>query len=114
MRKLQTRDLFNAMRLIEKAGIKEEIKPIIRRAQRKEADATEIGMEVIIKISQILIREESEKAFYDFLSGPLEMEAREVEEMNLEELVGNLKKVAEGDNLKFFFTTLQNLITSQQ
>lgn len=113
MRKLQTRDVFNALRLIKKAELKEEIKPVVRLAADGNLDIADIGIEGVLTIIEIFTEKKAESAIYDFLAGPLEKDASEVEQMELMELVESLKQLSEENDLKVFFTILSGMITKK-
>ena len=109
MRKIQTSDVFNAMRLIKKANLKEEIKPILKMASSGELNIEDVGIEGILSFVEILTEKKSEQAIYEVLAGPFEMEAKEVEKMELNDLVDNLDLLSKENDLKRFFTLLVGL-----
>lgn len=112
MRKLQTKDVFNALRIIKKAELKEELKPFIKQvAESKDKLALEdVGIDGILTVFEILVEKKAEQGVYDFLAGPFEMESKEVEAMELNNLVEKLKELAGENNLKVFFTSLSGMI----
>lgn len=109
MRKLQTSDVFNAMRLIKKANLKEEIKPILRRAGEGNLNVEDVGIEGILGFIEILTEKKSEQAIYEVLAGPFEMSPQEIETMTLDLLMENLQQLAKENDLKSFFTILLGL-----
>ena len=113
MRKLQTRDVFNALRLIKKAELKEEIKPVVKLAADGDLKIEDIGIEGILTCIEIFTEKKAESAIYDFLAGPLEKDAGDVEKMELMELVEGLKQISEENDLKAFFTILSGMITKK-
>lgn len=112
MRKLQPPDLFNAMRIIRKAGIKEELKPVIRLAASGEFSIQDVGIEGILTIIETLAEKKSEQAIYEFISGPFEMTVKEIESMDLIQLAENLETLAKENDLKLFFTLLAGFLKS--
>ena len=110
MRKLQTKDVFNALRAIKKAGLEEEIKPVLKLAGSGELQVEDVGIEGVLTIIEILTEKKSEQVIYEILAGPFEMEAKDVESMDLDNLIEKLKQLAEENNLKSFFTALAGMI----
>lgn len=111
MRKLQTSDMFSAMRLIKKANLKEEIKPILKRASQKGISIQDVGIEAILDFMGIMSEKNTEQAIYEVLAGPFEMKAKEVEAMPPTQLVENLKELAKENDLKAFFQALFGLMS---
>lgn len=110
MRKIQTSDVFNAMRLIKKANLKEEVKPILKRIATGEFNIEDAGIEGIISFVEILSEKKSEQAIYEVLGGPFEMEAKEIERMDLNDFAETLEQLGKDNDLKRFFTLLAGLI----
>ncbi len=114
MRKIQTQDVFAALRAISKANLKEEIKPIIKKASAGEVNVEDIGIEGVLGMIEIFSQKKSEQAIYDVLSGPFEMTAKKVEQMDIVTLTENLETLGRENDLKRFFTLLAGLITKKQ
>lgn len=113
MRKLQTKDVFSALRLIKRANLKEELKPVIALAAKGEMKVEDIGIEGMLTVIEIFSAAKSEHAIYEFLAEPFEMTPEEVEGMDLCTLAESLERLAKENNLKNFFTILQGLITKK-
>ncbi len=109
MRKLQTSDIFSALRLIKKAKLKEEVKPLLLLAGSGEAKVEDIGIEGILTLVEALSEKQSEQGMYEFLAGPLEMAPQEVEKMDLIDLAEHLETLARENDLKRFFSLLSGL-----
>ena len=114
MRKLRTIDLFAAMRIMRNANLREELKPVIKMGAEGKVDVTDLGIEGVLYLIEATGSPKVEKAFYDFLAGPFECKAEDIEQMELTELFKNLKEFAEENDLTSFFTQLSNMITSKQ
>ena len=110
MRKIQSQDIFTALRMIKKANLKEEIKPIIKMAAVGELDVADVGIVGILGVIEILVEKKSEQAFYEVLAGPFEKTAEEIAKMELNELVENLETLAKENDLQRFFTLLAGLL----
>ncbi len=113
MRKLQTSDIFNALRLIKKANLREEIKPILKLASEGSMQVEDIGIEGIISLIEIMSEKKAEQAIYEVLAAPFEMTAKEVEQMDIISLAESLKILAQENDLKGFFTLLAGLISKK-
>lgn len=111
MRKLQSSDLFAAMRLVKKANIKEELKPILKLASEGGISVNDIGIEGILSFIEIMAEKKSEQAIYEVLSGPFEMGPKEIEKMDLLVLADNLKTLTEENDLQTFFKLLFGLMS---
>ena len=109
MRKLQTSDVFNAMRVLKKANFKEEIKPILKMAGSGELKVEDVGIEGILGVIEILAEKKSEQALYEVLAPVFEVTIKEVEQMDLITLAENLETLAKENDLKRFFTLLAGL-----
>lgn len=111
MRKLKTTDVFEAMRVIRKANVKEEMTPFIKEAAEGGKAVEDVGIMGILTLFEILSEKKAEQGIYDFLAGPFEMDPKEVANMDLTELGNKLKELREENDLKTFFTSLFGLIT---
>ena len=109
MRKLQTSDIFNALRLIKKANLKEEIKPILKMAESGELKVEEVGINGVLSFIEILSEKKAEQGIYELLAGPFEMKPKEVEQMDLITLAEHLETLARENDLRRFFTLLAGL-----
>jgi len=110
MRKLKTPDVFNAMRVIKKTGVKEGIKPYIKMAAEGKLSTEDLGIEGVLGLIEILAESKSERALYEVLAGPFEMTPDDVAELDLDVFVSNLKIIEKENNLKVFFNSLSGLI----
>lgn len=114
MRKLQTHDVFMALKVINAAQIKDEVKRIALLVQsKKKLDVQDVGLEFILGCMEKMSGTKAEKAFYDLLAGPLELEASEIETMDpleLIEKIKDLKEVIDMDGLKAFFKSVSALM----
>lgn len=111
MRKIATKDVFAAMRIIKKSGMKQELIPLIGKTA--EVGLENVGIEGILTVIEVLSENNSEKAFYEVIAGPFEMSAEEVESMELGQLTAMLQKLGEENDLRNFFKALAGLITSK-
>lgn len=102
MRKLNTGDLFKAARMIKKMGIKEDLEKF---AEKLDENATQegAGVDLIMLILEKATENETERLIYEFLSGPFETKAEDVEKMDLFEMVETLFTVADVEKWKGLF-----------
>ena len=103
MRKLNTSDLFAAMRMIKKCKLKDTIKETILTIDKKQ-DVEATGFDLIFGIIEAMSEENCEKEFYNFLSKPFEMTPQEVEKLEIDNLINGIKEIADLENWKSFFT----------
>lgn len=113
MKKLQTSDVFAALRIVKAANLKEALKPTLMKVAEGEKNISDIGIETVLSVIEGLSDAKSEGAFYEFLSAPFEMSAEDVAALPLEELLADLKKLGEENDLKSFFKSLSAVITSK-
>lgn len=113
MRKLKTSDVFSALRVIEKVGLKDELAKMSETAKdgTVKFNAKKVGIEFVVNLLSNCGDKESESAIYEFLAGPMEMTADELKEKDLAEFMESLKECFELNKevLKPFFKSLATL-----
>ena len=118
MRKLIGRDIFEAFRIMKKAGLKEELQPIIKSlAERIKEDGVsieDIGISTILAIIEIMTEKKAEQGIWEFLAGPFEMKADEVAELDFSDLMDKFDQLVEDNDLNRFFTRLSGLMEKMQ
>lgn len=102
MRNLNTSDVFEFSRMIKNVGIKEEIRNISMKATESNADVKALGFDMIFSLIEKFSEAKSEKALYEFLSRPLEVNPKEVGEMDIFELIEKIMNIANIDRWKSF------------
>lgn len=118
MRKLQTHDVFMALKLIRAAGVKDEVRAMVQMVETKEKNGQKFnirdaGMEFIFGLLEKFAGTESENAFYELLSGPLEIDVEEIKTMDpldLVEKIQGLQEVIDGERFKNFFKSVAGLV----
>ncbi len=101
------------MRIVRKANIKEELKPIIEKAAKKGADAGNIGIEAFLTIIEALSEQGAEKQIYFFLAGPFEMDPNEIENLELDKLQELFEQLGAENDLMGFFGSLLGLMNTK-
>ena len=109
MRKLKTLDVFEALRLIQKSGLKDQLVPLIERFAKKPEEVQRAGILGILTLIEVFADNKCEDLIYKWLAGPFECDPDEVRNMELDELAGKLQELAEGNDLRSFFTVLSQL-----
>lgn len=111
MRNLQTRDMFNAVRLIKSLNLKEDIRGVILNATNTE-DSTKdnTGIDLLFVILDKACEQNTEDKIYEFLAGPFECNSEDVAEMDIIDLFDNLKQVASIDKWKSFLSKAVQLM----
>ena len=113
MRKLKTTDIFEAMRVIRKANIKEELTPFVKEAAQSDKPIEDIGVLGFLTLFEILSSKGAEQGIYDFLSKPFEMTPKEVADLEIADLVKLLNEMKELNDLSVFFGSLSGLMNSK-
>lgn len=102
MRNLNTGDLFKAARMIKEMGIKEELK-IFAENLDENVNQKDAGIDLLMLIFSKVTETKSEKLIYEFLSGPFEMMAEDIEKMDLFMMIETLFMVADVEKWKGLF-----------
>lgn len=118
MRHLKTTDVFAALRIVTAAGISEEVKTIAKKMEenekaKKKTDVTDIGIDLLLGVLERVVQGPSEKAFYKFISGPLEMSEKEIADMEALDLfdkLAELGEVIDKERWKNFFVRLAGFL----
>lgn len=109
MRKLKTVDVFEALRLIQRSGLKDELVPLIERFAKAPESLERVGITGALTVIEVFADNKCERLIYTWLSGPFECTPEDVGEMELTQLADNLKILEEENDLRYFFTTLSGL-----
>lgn len=106
MRKLNTKDAINFMRLLKKSGTRKIVVDLLDNAKNKQDESVErIGIDAVFALLEGITTPEAEVELYKFLSGPFEKTPEEVEAMEFEELFAGFRTLAKENNLEHFFTS---------
>lgn len=95
MRKLQTSDVFCALRIIEKAQVKDEVKRIAMISQKKAINVRELGIEFLLGIIGKMSGTEVEKEIYKFFANILEIDAEDIAVMDPIDFINEVVKLSE-------------------
>lgn len=109
MRKLKTTDVFSFCRALKKLGIKEKFKNMAQEAD-SAADVWDRGFNLIWELFDTATEAKSEQPIYEFLAGPFEMSAKEVRDLDLDQLLPMLQQLAAENNLVGFFKSAAGLM----
>ena len=99
MRKLKSTDIFKFSKLVKKSKLKESVISV----NMEEKGEMQMGMYLIFSVLEGLAEEGAEQEFYNFLAEPFELKSKEVEELDLSELMNYLEQLAKENNLTSFF-----------
>lgn len=114
MRKVVTTDVFSALRLVQKSGLKEQLVPLIEKLAKDPESIERSGILGILTLIEVFADNKCERLIYEWLAGPCECTPKEVANWDLDELSKNLTLLAEGNNLRNFFTSLSGLISTKR
>lgn len=101
MKNLSGANLFEAMRLIKEAGIREEVKTLADKIT-DGASVNEVGLELLLTLSEKLSEKKIEHLFWELISKNFEMSPEEVKNLDLFDLLEGLMKIADVDRWKAF------------
>ena len=105
MRRLETHDVFNFARLINKIGAKEALKNVVLEKNTIEEMTTEsFGYDVLFTLMDVATTESAENEIYDFLAPLFEKTTDEMKHMDPLVLMYGLKDIANWEEWKNFFT----------
>lgn len=114
MRKLQSYDVFAAARLLKHAEVKQVLAEVaLKKPAELKKDLRKVGFDILIDMVANISKPEAEKAFYEFLSGPLELKPEEIRTMDLLELINMIKEFisfVDTEEWKGFFSSLQSIL----
>lgn len=110
MRGLEFDDLFNAVRVIDNSGLRDETANLISKVSAG-TDLRRLGIVGILNTLGVFAKPDTSAAVYEFLSGPFEMPAEEIRHMSLSRLRDCFKQLSEDPGTKDFFGWLSDMIT---
>lgn len=114
MRKLNTTDVFGAVRLVAKSGIKEKLIPLIKEISESGMSEEDAGITGILTFMEVLSDEKCEQLIYKWLAGPFEKDPEAIAVLPLDELTPSLQALVEENDLRNFFTVLYKLISKKR
>ena len=110
MRKLNGHDVFMALRVLKKIGVKDELMNLAQwMREGREEPQEKVGARLVFSVLANAGDEDAERAFFEFLAGPLEKPAKELAEMDLLDLadeVDTFVKTVDKERWRSFFRSL--------
>lgn len=126
VRKLNTADLFEFMRMVKRTGVKDELKKVAKNMPKKEKkpqlkvveegddnspelivqeapSQAEVGIEIAFAIMEIFANQKAENEIYAFIARPFQCTSEEVAENDLMDTIEKLKEVADAQKWASFF-----------
>lgn len=114
MRELQTPDIFAFVRLINKSGIKDELKAKALDIKNiSDINAESLGFDLISMIIEKASEPKIEKEIYSFFAPIFEMTEEEIKKMDAIEFLESVTKVASLERWKDFFESAVKLTKSK-
>lgn len=112
MRGLQTSDIFSAVRLLTKIGVREEIKEVAKQAEENKGKKVQIdfGIDLMLGIIEKAAEQKAENEIYRFIADLFGCEPDEVRKMNPVKMFKTLLEVANVEEWKDFFGFVRQLI----
>lgn len=101
MRKLQTKDVCTALRIIKTAGIKDEVKSVTFAVQNNpKLNVKDVGFDFILGCLEKASEINAERSIYEFVADLLEMDVESVETYDLMEFMKLLVQLYEFNDPK--------------
>jgi len=113
MRKLRGTDVFAALRLVKELEIEEQVKLIASAMEQKTYSQKELGIGLLFNVLGNCGSKKAEEMFWELAAGPLEMDPKELSEMEPLEAIEKIKglsEVIDTEGYKRFFKSLAGLI----
>ncbi|MDK0978042.1 hypothetical protein P5F73_00690 [Clostridium perfringens] len=108
MRNLNFGDAFQLARVIKKLNLKDELKEIYSGVT-EESNEQEIGVDLIYTIFDKATEKQAEQEIYKFLSRPFQIDSKEVENMDLLDVIERFSKLANIEGWKSFLKQVVKL-----
>lgn len=125
VRKLNTADLFEFMRMVKRTGVKDELKKVAKNMPKKEKQPkmalvenvaaekpevvpekpsqAEVGIDLAFSVMEIFSNQNAEDEIYKFIARPFQCTPEEVAENDLMDTIEKLKDVADAQKWASFF-----------
>ena len=87
VRKMNTSDLFDFLRLVKKIGIKDDLKGVVSKFTGDKATQAEIGVDAAFAIMEIFADKKAEEEIYNFLSKPFQCAPEDVKNNDLTDTI---------------------------
>lgn len=112
MRNLETHDVFLAVRLLNKIGVREEIREVAKQAEENKTKKVrfDMGFDLMFGILEKATTENAETEIYKFIANIFECEWEEVRKMKPVALMKKLEEVASFEEWKDFFGYVKRLM----
>ena len=111
MRNLETHDVFAFVRLIDKVGIKDELKTLIMsKDQISDLTQESFGYDLLFTLVSGAAKVEAEEALYEFFSGIMEVDKETIRHMDPTEFIESAIKIADVEKWKSFFASVAKLM----
>lgn len=114
MRKLTTTDVFSALRLVQKSGLKDKLVPVIEDLAKKGETVERSGIMGILTLVEVFAEEKCENLIYEWLAPICECKAKDFKTMPPDEFIQKLIELKEDNNLQNFFTYLSRLLSPKR
>ena len=114
MRKIITADVFKALRLIQKSGLRDKLTEVVQEIARGDMEVEKAGIMGMLAVLEVFSEEKCEHLIYEWLAGPAELEAEEIAQLELSDLAALLKRLSEENNIRYFFTVLCGLLSKKR
>lgn len=109
MRKLNTGDVFKMARLMKNSNILEDVKKAFAAGKEEGADATQVGIDFIMKVICSCSEEKTESQLYELLAGICEKKLDEIRDQSLETTIDDIKRIFKDNDVLNFLKSASGL-----
>lgn len=114
MRKIITTDVFKALRLIQKSGLRDKLTDVVKEIAAGDMEVEKAGIMGMLAVLEVFSEEKCEHLIYEWLAGPAEKEAEEIAQLELSDLADLLDRLSEENDIRNFFTVLSRLMSKNR
>jgi len=109
MRKLNTGDAFKLARLLRACDIVPLLQNMREEGKKPGADQEKIGFELLFSLLNLAADKDKENLVYDLFGGVLGVTPESVPEIPLDDMIDNIKQIAEMSNISRFFEQVSSI-----
>ena len=96
-------------RLIKHGNITQTVKKAFEAGRQVDADAQQIGMDVVMDSPGSCTGADMEREFYGLLAGICEKKPEDIESQSLEATIEDIRRIFEENNILNFWNSASNL-----
>lgn len=114
MRKINTQDVFEGLRLVQRSGLKDKLVPVINDIAKNGTAVTDAGIIGVLSMIEVFADNRCEQMIYEWLSGPLEVAPEAIAAEDLGTLADQLEALGKESDVRRFFDVLSRLLSKKR